>query len=308
MSSYNNLRSYFPNYLSTDSLFTKMSSLGAPWPSEVGQDMDDAYFTMYSGIKNPSEFVLLHLNPDSETANSLTIARILYGIYGENWTKVWEAFKTKYNPIENYNMQETIDRTKTNDRVVGRDKDFTSNVDGSETETGEQDDTQNVTGETGSNTTTDSNGTSSLEHGEVVSRTAQSDSFIFAFNSSEKSPTSSQTEEGSDTHSGTDTTTTTDHSESSTTGTSKTDSTGKTTTSRDLVSKDVRVDKEAENITDTDDEKENQQLTRVGNIGVTTTQQMLQQEFELWRWNFFTQVFEDVDKFLTLSVYSSCIH
>lgn len=308
MSSYNNLRSYFPNYLSTDSLFTKMSSLGAPWSSEVGQDMDDAYFTMYSGIKNPSEFVLLHLNPDSETANSLTIARILYGIYGENWTKVWEAFKTKYNPIENYNMQETIDRTKTNDRVVGRDKDFTSNVDGTETETGEQDDTQNVTGETGSNSTTDSNGTSSLEHGETVARTAQSDSFIFAFNSYEKSPTSSQIEEGSDTHSGTDTTTTIDHSETSTTGTSKTDSIGKTTTSRDLVSKDVRVDKEAENITDTDDEKENQQLTRAGNIGVTTTQQMLQQEFELWRWNFFTQVFEDVDKFLTLSVYSSCIH
>lgn len=308
MSSSNNLRSYFPNYLSTDSLFTKMSSLGAPWSSEVGQDMDDAYFTMYSGIKNPSEFVLLHLNPDSATANSLTIARILYGIYGENWTKIWEAFKTKYNPIENYNMQETIDRTKTNDRVVGRDKDFTSNVDGTETETGEQDDIQNVTGETGSNSTTDSNGTSSLDHGETVGRTAQSDSFIFAFNSSEKSPTSSQIEEGTDTHSGTDTTTTTDHSENSTTGTSKTDSTGKTTTSRDIVSKDVRVDKEAENITDTDDEKENQQLTRAGNIGVTTTQQMLQQEFELWRWNFFTQVFEDVDKFLTLSVYSSCIH
>lgn len=98
MNSATNLRAYFPNYLSDDALFTKMATLGAPWTSEIGQDMDDAYFTMYSGIKNPSEFVTLHLNPGTEIANSLTIARIIYGIYGDNWTKLWEAFKAKYTP------------------------------------------------------------------------------------------------------------------------------------------------------------------------------------------------------------------
>jgi len=44
-------------------------------------------------------------------------------------------------------------------------------------------------------------------------------------------------------------------------------------------------------------------LTRSGNIGVTTSQQLLQSEIELWKWSFFNQVFEDLDKVLTLQVY-----
>lgn len=44
-------------------------------------------------------------------------------------------------------------------------------------------------------------------------------------------------------------------------------------------------------------------LTRKGNIGVTTTQQMLQSEIELWKWNFLEKVMSDIDKILVLSVY-----
>lgn len=306
MNSENNLRAYFPNYLSDDSLFTKMVTLGAPWTSEIGQDMDDAYFTMYSGIKNPSEFVTLHLNPGTEIANSLTIARIMYGIYGDNWTKLWEAFKTKYTPIDNYNLQETISTTRSSDRTVNRTNDLTSTVDGTEKQTSEQDGTQGITGTTGSNTIGDSNGTSSLEHGEHIQRDAEADDYTYGFNSVEKVPTGARIETGTDVHSGTDTTTTSDHSTSETSGTSKTDTVDHATGTVDITTKDVRADKLVDDTLDTSEGKEDIQRTRVGNIGVTTTQQMLQQEFELWRWNFFIQVFEDVDKFLVLSVYSSC--
>lgn len=44
-------------------------------------------------------------------------------------------------------------------------------------------------------------------------------------------------------------------------------------------------------------------LTRSGNIGVTTSQQMAQSEIDLWRWNFFKSVFKDIDSILTLSIY-----
>jgi len=44
-------------------------------------------------------------------------------------------------------------------------------------------------------------------------------------------------------------------------------------------------------------------LSRSGNIGVTTSQQMLESEIALWQWNFYKQVFEDVDKILTLRIY-----
>lgn len=45
-------------------------------------------------------------------------------------------------------------------------------------------------------------------------------------------------------------------------------------------------------------------LTRSGNIGVTTSQQMLQSERDLWIWNYFYDyVFPSVDKVLALRVY-----
>lgn len=44
-------------------------------------------------------------------------------------------------------------------------------------------------------------------------------------------------------------------------------------------------------------------LTRSGNIGVTTTQQMMNQEIELWKWNLLNQVLDDVANFLTLKIF-----
>ena len=45
-------------------------------------------------------------------------------------------------------------------------------------------------------------------------------------------------------------------------------------------------------------------LRRNGNIGVTTTQQMLESEIELWQWNFINDyVFKCADKLLTLPIY-----
>ena len=48
----------------------------------------------------------------------------------------------------------------------------------------------------------------------------------------------------------------------------------------------------------------NYELSRSGNIGVTTSQQMLESERNLWLWNFFYDiVFPDVDRILTLKIY-----
>lgn len=52
--------------------------------------------------------------------------------------------------------------------------------------------------------------------------------------------------------------------------------------------------------------QESETIRRSGNIGVTTTQQMLSSERELWMWNFFDQVYRDIDTVLALSVYDPC--
>lgn len=45
-------------------------------------------------------------------------------------------------------------------------------------------------------------------------------------------------------------------------------------------------------------------LTRSGNIGVTTSQQMLESEIKLWEWNFYETIFKDVDTVLTVPKYN----
>lgn len=46
------------------------------------------------------------------------------------------------------------------------------------------------------------------------------------------------------------------------------------------------------------------ELTRAGNIGVTTSQQMMESEITLWEWNFISSVFSDVAKLITIPIYS----
>lgn len=46
-----------------------------------------------------------------------------------------------------------------------------------------------------------------------------------------------------------------------------------------------------------------ERTTRTGNIGVTTSQQMAESDLQLWRWNFFYEVFSDIDNVFTVSTY-----
>lgn len=52
--------------------------------------------------------------------------------------------------------------------------------------------------------------------------------------------------------------------------------------------------------------EETETTQRSGNIGVTTTQQMMESERNLWLWNFFDQVYKDIDTVLSLPIYDPC--
>ena len=53
----------------------------------------------------------------------------------------------------------------------------------------------------------------------------------------------------------------------------------------------------------TDNLVEENELTRSGNIGVTTSAQMIEENIRLWIWKFFDSVFKDIDRVLTIGVY-----
>ena len=51
--------------------------------------------------------------------------------------------------------------------------------------------------------------------------------------------------------------------------------------------------------TNTDTETVTDKFTRGGNIGVTSTQKLVSEERDSWLWNFYEQVFKDIDSILT---------
>ena len=268
----NNLISYFPQYLDTGAIFTQMVTFGAPWNSELGKEMDDAYLSMYSGLKTPSKFTVLHSVDGVASVES--IARLLWSMYGHSWKRLWDGYTIQYSPIDNYKVQETMARTQTNDRDINKTTDTNSSVNGTAKDTTDMNESVN----------------GSIQHGHVVQKTENDTKSIYGFNSQNAVPSDVASVNGTDTNSGTDTQTNT------------TDTTGTV----DTVTSNTSVGKITDVTSDTDNETENIQRTKTGNVGQNSYQELLRQEFELWRWNFFTQVFEDCDKYLVLSVYDPC--
>ena len=55
----------------------------------------------------------------------------------------------------------------------------------------------------------------------------------------------------------------------------------------------------------TNTDTRNYKLTRKGNVGVTTSQQMIESDRKLWLWDFFDSVvYPDIDKILTIQTYN----
>lgn len=73
-------------------------------------------------------------------------------------------------------------------------------------------------------------------------------------------------------------------------------------------------DVQTKNLTDSTDARsvednngtEHEEIHRYGNIGVTTSQKLVQEERDLWIWNFFEEVFRDLDKELALAFHDPC--
>lgn len=63
----------------------------------------------------------------------------------------------------------------------------------------------------------------------------------------------------------------------------------------------TRTDNLINTISDTGSSERN--LTKNGNIGFNTPQEMLVSDLELWQWNFFKSVFDDIDSVLTMCIY-----
>lgn len=268
-----------PNWLLGSGIFNALDNYDVPWRvADIANELDMEYHGNISGDKYISPLVRKMKAGDTLTdAEMKSLAGVIYTLYKDNWDKEWETMNLQYNPIENYNMVEKMSDDITTDEY-GRTHTRTDNTTHAKTGT-----------ETESRNLTDRN-TPNVTELTTPNLTDTSNNSVYGFNSSNASPTgtstNAQTGTNTVTRSGTDTTT---HTGSDTMTHNTTDRNTGTVTDAD---------------TGTDTHTRNYKLTRSGNIGVTTSQQMIQSQRDLYMWNlFYNVVFPDIDRVLTLSVY-----
>lgn len=292
-------------------IFFALASYNVPWRNEVsGNILDVEYYLNISGQKRVSPLIsrIIGTSEKLTSTNTSQLASICYAMYMPNWSKEYATLNLEYNPVSNYDMTETETReTTTEGEKLNT---GTQTGAGTTSNTGTQTNavikhntgTQATTGST-ANTGTQTNATDQ----EVdVTQSGNSANDVYGFNSTTAVHDTSSNASSHDVTTNDETITRTDNLTESRTDT-RTDNlteTENSTRTDDLASttSNTRTDNLAENTSGT--ETEERTLTRSGNIGVTTSQQMIQSERELYLWNFFYNVvFPDVDKVLTIATY-----
>lgn len=235
-----------------------------PW-SRDASTLDIEYYGNHSGSKRISPLVrrIMGTSETLSETNLDTLASIAMASYGTKWAKLYATLSLEYNPIQNYDMTETETGSGTENETTNEDKSHSSSSNRSN---------QNVR----TDDLTDGENTTVMESSDLTQN-------IYGANSTTPVPSerSDTSRNGSNYRNRTQTGTVTD-------AYSGTDS--------ESGSEDNQIirDKDTTN---------SRTLRRSGNIGVTTSQQMIEAERSLWFWNFWQVVFADMDQLLALRIY-----
>lgn len=261
---YVRLSEVFPNGIIGNGIFSQLD--GMPWENDVnGSTLDIQYFGNHSGEKIISP-LLSKIIGDNKTLDIVALSnviKIIKAMFSTSWANLYKALTAEYNPLNNYDMKEN-----------GQDTEV-SQESGSNTGTQENvltyGKTENDTVTYGKQTVTkDEDNTTNTRKVSAFDSDAPETAEIIT-DDIERNKT--ETNSGNDKHDiksgGSDTDTRTDNLAHSTSG-------SKTLT---------------------------HELTRSGNIGVTSSQQLIESEIELRKKHFFDMVFRDVDSVLTIQIY-----
>lgn len=208
--------------------------------------------------------------------------------------KWFDAFDIEYDPLENYNKTETITETTTDNGAVNTTTTDTKSSTGTNTNTTKLSNTQ-VVSEDGSSTTSISDKEVVDEDGTTNNRsltTGSSESKISAFDSSTYQPKEKIDTNNDVTDSGSNTidrtTTKTGSTNTSTNVDTNTTNNGTSTTNENTSNS---IDSNGSVNTNTNNSREftHTNLTK-GNIGVTTSQQMLESELKIQMWNCYNHI------------------
>ena len=242
------------------------------WLANAGT-LDMEYFGNKSGNKSVSPIIekFIEQNIDAElqnpfvltTAQRMALANIIVNRYSEKWQKLYALLSKEYNPIENYSMTET--------------------------------ETPNITKRQGVSSDYAVSDEKKTETNYSVSTNSETTAEAYGFNSASPVPTNDA--------SGNSTVTTIGNANENVETNTHKQTGGMTVTESGNANENVETNTHKQTGYTEETETGTRQLTRSGNIGVTTSQQMIESEIALWQWNFIESVYKDVDTVLTVPKY-----
>ena len=277
--------------------FAMLSEYDTPWKNVLSNEdilaLDNIYYYNQSANKTLSPIGEMCINNNTLLALSI---KAMYTRYNTKWQRLWADYTAEYNPIHNYSMTESgTDKSINTPDITDRhtyDKTITHTTDMSDTQT-----RNTTTTQTNDITDTQTHDTDSAQSGTTT--TPNSDN-IYGFNSAEISPNTTQSS------------TVTPNTHNTVTGTITNAQNGTITDSDKGTITNAQsgtvTDSDSGTITDnksgTDSTITTHNFNRDGNIGVTTTQQMITSDISLWdSFDYYQKIFDDFDSIFTLGVY-----
>lgn len=293
-----------------NALFSALETAGAPWADETKPLQYVSLGTLYwirSRKKILTSFIVEEKEDNDTDLNDY--AGDLLTLYGDKWAHLWELFLMDYNPIENYNMIESGSDINTKTGSLDRSGAITRSGDltrsGAITRSGKERVTDNVS-YAGKEIFTPSG--KIIDSGIDTDNQTTTDNSIYGYNSSNPVNADKTIQKAGHKN---ERTYGDNYKEEKSFSQDRADNRSILTEYENVKDEDTRKET-YNNIADTDSRKEtynnikdtgSHSLTRSGNIGVTTTQQMAESEIEYRRHLYFEMVFSDIDKLLTLPIY-----
>lgn len=250
-------------------------------------------------VYRAGDFPLLYINPD--------YTRFSLGAFSAKWLDTWQkwydALSEEYDPLENYNRHEEYEDKHTGTQTNALTGTDTTADNGSQIRSGQ---TQTI----GTDTTTET-GTNTIQTSGSVSKNGQvhetndTSHYMFAYNenSDDTLPKPHSKDESEGGHNTTDTETT-----SGTTTETPNNTTTLNRNMRDNIQDQITTNQSGtktlnESNQRTDNLKVNHTAHLYGNIGVTTSQQMLKEEIEVRKNNIYNMIADMVIQEFCIMIY-----
>ena len=262
--------------------------------SITDEQMDLAFLSLY-GLKICAPVIhVVHQSNEQlmlTDAELQTLADLILAMYKYKWDKLADILSLDYDPIHNYSdtyheeLQEGIEAEKVR----------TPDLSTANNETVDNDTVLRDGGSESKAVTRNTQNTRTDNLTEQIEGTGENN--LYGFNSIEAVGADTNANDTTRTNTGTVGNIGSDTEQTTVNGglTHTTDGTISTSGTKRTTGTDTE--------NSTSDRDRVRDFTHIGNIGNLTTQQLINQEIELWRWNFIQQVLNDVKDFLTLPVY-----